>query len=46
MLGLQDLGQVASRYGQHVADAFLTLFQTKLIPQGVYDPKTLEALSQ
>ena len=46
MLGLQDLGQVASRYGQHVADAFMTLFQTKLILKGVSDPRTLEALSQ
>lgn len=46
MLGLQDLGQVASRYGQHVADAFMTLFQTKLILNGVSDPRTLEAISQ
>jgi type IV secretion system protein VirD4 len=46
MLGLQDLGQVASRYGQHVADAFMTLFQTKLILKGVSDPRTLEAISQ
>ena len=46
MLGLQDLGQIASRYGHHVADAFMTLFQTKLILKGVSDPRTLEALSQ
>ncbi len=46
MLGLQDLGQVASRYGQHVADAFMTLFQTKLILNGVSDSRTLEAISQ
>lgn len=42
---LQDLSQARSRWGTEVADGMLTLFQTKLILNGIADPKTLEAIS-
>ena len=42
---IQDLVQVATRYGQHVAEAFLSMFQTKLLFPGISDVKTLDAVS-
>ncbi|HSZ13086.1 MAG TPA: type IV secretory system conjugative DNA transfer family protein [Solirubrobacteraceae bacterium] len=45
MIGLQDLSQARSRWGEHQADALLSLFQTKLILTGIADPRTLEAIS-
>lgn len=42
---LQDLSQVRSRWGEHVADGFLSLFQTKLVLRGIGDSRTLEAIS-
>jgi len=42
---LQDLSQVRGRWGEAAADGFLSLFQTKLILNGVADSRTLEALS-
>jgi type IV secretory pathway TraG/TraD family ATPase VirD4 len=42
---IQDLVQVATRYGQHVAEAFLSMFQTKLLLPGIGDVKTLDAVS-
>jgi type IV secretion system protein VirD4 len=44
-VGLQDLSQARTRWGQDAADGFLSLFQTKLIISGIADPRTLEALS-
>jgi len=41
---LQDLSQARTRWGQG-AEGFLSLFQTKLILDGVSDPHTLEAIS-
>jgi type IV secretion system protein VirD4 len=45
MIGLQDLAQARTRWGEYQADAFLSLFQTKLILTGIADPHTLEAIS-
>jgi type IV secretion system protein VirD4 len=45
MIGLQDLSQARTRWGEHAADALLSLFQTKLILTGIADPRTLEAIS-
>jgi type IV secretory pathway TraG/TraD family ATPase VirD4 len=45
MIGLQDLSQARTRWGEHQADALLSLFQTKLILTGIADPRTLEAIS-
>lgn len=42
---LQDLSQAKTRWGESTADGLLTLFQTKLILNGIADPKTLEAIS-
>jgi type IV secretory pathway TraG/TraD family ATPase VirD4 len=41
---LQDLSQARGRWGE-AADGFLSLFQTKLILDGIADSKTLEAIS-
>lgn len=41
---LQDLSQARSRWGD-AADGFLSLFQTKLILDGIADSKTLQAIS-
>ncbi len=41
---LQDLSQARTRWGQ-AAEGFVSLFQTKLILDGVSDPHTLEAVS-
>lgn len=45
MIVIQDLGQIASRYGQQVAEAFLSMFQTKCLFPGINDVKTLDAVS-
>jgi type IV secretion system protein VirD4 len=45
MIGLQDLSQARAGWGEHQADALLSLFQTKLILTGIADPRTLEAIS-
>jgi type IV secretion system protein VirD4 len=45
MIGLQDLAQARTRWGEHQADALLSLFQTKLILTGIADPRTLDAIS-
>ncbi len=45
VIGLQDLSQARTRWGQDAADGFLSLFQTKLILTGIADARTLEAIS-
>ena len=45
MIGLQDLSQARTRWGADAADGFLSLFQTKLILNGIADTRTLEAIS-
>ncbi len=45
MACLQDLSQARNRWGEAAADGFLTLFQTKLVLNGIADSKTLEAIS-
>jgi type IV secretory pathway TraG/TraD family ATPase VirD4 len=42
---IQDLVQIATRYGQQVAEAFLSMFQTKCLFPGINDVKTLDAVS-
>ena len=41
----QDLSQVATRWGRHIASGLLTLCSIKLILGGIADPDTLTALS-
>jgi type IV secretory pathway TraG/TraD family ATPase VirD4 len=43
--GLQDFSQARERWGEHAADGFMSLFQTKLILTGIGDSKTLEGVS-
>jgi type IV secretion system protein VirD4 len=43
--GLQDFSQVRERWGDAAADGFMSLFQTKLILNGIGDSKTLESVS-
>jgi type IV secretion system protein VirD4 len=45
MACLQDLSQARERWGEAAADGFLSLFQTKLILNGIADSRTLEAIS-
>jgi type IV secretory pathway TraG/TraD family ATPase VirD4 len=45
MIGLQDLSQARGRWGQDVADGFMSLFQTKVILSGIADTRTLESIS-
>jgi len=45
MVCLQDLSQARKRWGEDAADGFLSLFQTKVVLNGITDPKTLEAIS-
>ncbi len=45
MVCLQDLSQARKRWGDSTADGFLSLFQSKVVLNGVADPKTLEAIS-
>ena len=42
---LQDLSQAASRWGDHQARGFLTLFAAKAVLPGVADVQTLQAVS-
>jgi type IV secretory pathway TraG/TraD family ATPase VirD4 len=42
---LQDLSQARQRWGESVAEGLLSLFQTKLVLDGIADRRTLEALS-
>lgn len=44
-LGFQDIPQIRARYGEPVADAFLTLLQTIVLLPGNRDTRTLEAIS-
>jgi type IV secretion system protein VirD4 len=45
VIGLQDLSQARTRWGQDAADGFLSLFGAKLILNGIADTRTLEAIS-
>jgi type IV secretion system protein VirD4 len=45
MIGLQDLSQARERWGQDTADGFMSLFQTRLVLNGIADAKTLESIS-
>lgn len=45
MVGLQDLSQARTRWGEAAADGFMSLFQTRLILNGIADSKTLESIS-
>ena len=45
MIGLQDLSQARTRWGDAAADGFMSLFQTRLILNGIADSKTLESIS-
>ena len=45
VVGLQDLSQARTRWGQDAADGFLSMFQAKLILSGIADTRTLEAIS-
>ncbi len=42
MIGLQDLSQARTRWGQDAADGFMSLFQTRLVMGGIADSRTLE----
>lgn len=43
--GLQDMAQAANVWGQLVADAFMTMFQVKVILSGIGHVPTLEGIS-
>jgi type IV secretion system protein VirD4 len=43
--GIQDMAQAASVWGQLVADAFMTMFQVKVILSGIGHAPTLEGIS-
>ncbi|HWY18928.1 MAG TPA: type IV secretory system conjugative DNA transfer family protein [Solirubrobacteraceae bacterium] len=45
VIGLQDLSQARTRWGTDATDGFLSLFQAKLILNGIADTRTLEAVS-
>jgi len=45
MIGLQDLSQARARWGQAAADGFMSLFQTRLVLNGIADSRTLESIS-
>lgn len=45
MIGLQDLSQARTRWGDAAADGFMSLFQTKLMLSGIADSRTLESIS-
>jgi type IV secretion system protein VirD4 len=45
MVGLQDLSQARTRWGDAAADGFMSLFQTRLILNGIADTRTLESIS-
>lgn len=45
MIGLQDLSQARTRWGDAAADGFMSLFQTKVVLNGIGDSRTLESIS-
>jgi type IV secretory pathway TraG/TraD family ATPase VirD4 len=45
MIGLQDLSQARGRWGEAAADGFMSLFQTRLVLNGIADARTLESIS-
>jgi type IV secretion system protein VirD4 len=45
MVGLQDLSQARTRWGEAAAEGFMSLFQTRLVLSGIADAKTLEGIS-
>ena len=45
MIGLQDLSQARTRWGEAAADGFMSLFQTRLVLNGIADSRTLESIS-
>jgi type IV secretory pathway TraG/TraD family ATPase VirD4 len=45
MIGLQDLSQARTRWSDAAADGFMSLFQTRLILNGIADSRTLESIS-
>jgi type IV secretion system protein VirD4 len=45
MIGLQDLSQARTRWGEAAADGFMSLFQTRLVMGGIADSRTLESIS-
>lgn len=45
MIGLQDLSQARTRWGQEAAEGFMSLFQTRMVLHGIGDAKTLESIS-
>jgi type IV secretory pathway TraG/TraD family ATPase VirD4 len=45
MIGLQDLTQARTRWGDAAADGFMSLFQTRLVLEGIGDSRTLESIS-
>lgn len=45
MIGLQDLSQARTRWGDAQADGLMSLFQTKLILSGIAETRTLESIS-
>ncbi len=45
MVGLQDLSQARTRWGQDAADGFMSLFQIKVVLSGIGDSRTLESIS-
>ena len=45
MVGLQDLSQARTRWGEAAAEGFMSLFQTRLVLNGIADAKTLEGIS-
>ena len=45
MVGLQDLSQARTRWGHDAADGFMSLFQTRLVLNGIADSGTLESIS-
>lgn len=45
MIGLQDLSQARTRWGDAAAEGFMSLFQTRLVLNGIADSRTLESIS-
>jgi type IV secretion system protein VirD4 len=45
MIGLQDLSQARTRWGDAAAEGFMSLFQTRVVLDGIADPRTLESIS-
>lgn len=45
LIGLQDLSQARTRWGEAAADGFMSLFQTRMVMGGIADSRTLESIS-